>query len=124
MRDIGKYRGMCAGHWRYGYLTQSYGNMVIQEPIDVNDQQPFGNGYKQFIVHPDTVGEYTGLKDKNGAKIYEGDRVKSTVGWTAEIEFSNGSFGYHDDIQWLALCVWSNLCFLEVIGTIHDKEAK
>ena len=67
--------------------------------------------------------QFSGLKDKNDVEIYEGNIVKSKVGWTAIIEFSNGSFGYYDSVgQWLSLCTWKNLCFLVVVGNVHGTQ--
>lgn len=65
MREI-KFRGkdLLKGEWRYGYLHLPNGgdNLMIQ--VD---------NYDSFGVIPTTIGQNTGLKDKNGKEIYEGD---------------------------------------------------
>lgn len=57
------------------------------------DEIPFFNIDEYPIVKPETVGQYTGLKDKNGTRIFEGDVVKLFDIAIGEIVCECGAFG-------------------------------
>ena len=79
MREL-KFRGKCAdtGEWVYGnYFIDledfEDGIIWIEHPAI---QQRYGDHFKYSHVHSSTVGQYTGLKDKNGTEIYDGDYIR------------------------------------------------
>lgn len=72
MRTI-KFRGKSkkTGKWIYGYYLKNRGFDFI-----VPDEFANGKTWEDYEVIPETVGMFTGLLDKNGKEIYEGDVIE------------------------------------------------
>lgn len=68
-----------------------YGSLVVSENINPAIYYEVGNGLAKQLdwcyIKPKTIGQYTGLKDKNGKKIFEGDIIKTPRGSIGEVVF-------------------------------------
>lgn len=114
MREI-LFRGKTEkGEWVYGDLLHpdNCGN-----GYSIEDFTKYKNNC--FDVIPETVGQYTGLTDKNGKRIFEGDIVKGTF-YGYPMPFENYVFviGWQEDVAGYKANYFENV---EVIGNIHDN---
>ena len=115
-----------------------YGNYILNRGAHFIAPQEFADGktWEDYEVEQESIGQYTGLTDKNGKEIYDGDIVSHP--WKdpifgdlvetgqfvhSTICFNNGAFvvNYRLQGEYIYLQDFVRLKCLEVVGNIHDN---
>ena len=111
------------GEWVYGDLIQNVDCLKIRE-----QEKSIKKIAKSYEIDLETVGQFTGLLDKNGKKIFEGDIVLGLflfdMSINAVVKFRDGAFG----LEWrrgeiIEFNAFTSLCNItyEIIGNIYDN---
>lgn len=116
MREI-LFRGKC-----YDSFGWVYGNYVC-----VDNLHYIVDGDAYYRIEPNTIGQYTAMKDKNDVKIFEGDIVTQPVRETRKhspclVEFKDGKFQAHYISKSYYYDSYYDLnSYTKIIGNIHDN---
>ena len=114
---------VCDGHFVNGSLVEVNGECDSNESVPHIVISYGPDTFDWFEVEPETVGQYTGIDDREGEKIFEGDIFKiGAENNIYTVKFDYGCFlAYEDDVQVGILAELATM-FIKKIGNIYDNK--
>ena len=114
------FRGKCfnTDEWVEGYLGIEVPDELVIQQFSF-DEYFKSNCIDQYSLKPETIGQYTGLTDKNNVRVFEGDIVRVFDG--EYINYAVSFDGKHGAFVIGNASFWYYVPDIEVIGNIYDS---
>lgn len=120
-------------HWVYGGIFQGSGDFSVI--YGAGNDEFDTTSIQKYTVYSDTVGQYTGLQDKNGNRIFEGDIISilcieyripeeenRTYYENGEVYFDTERYGWYVKLPDDQISLWEfDECGVEIIGNIYEN---
>lgn len=98
-----------------------YGDLCHYANGEVTIRQP-ETGY-EIAVFPETVGQFTGLTDKNGVKIFEVDLLQNDKEIIFEVQWHGALYGFSGYVKkWDSSYSAADFVNYIIIGNVHDNQ--
>lgn len=121
-------KGIFTGKWHYGFFGKKLNVNTSEDEFFIIESTYTASTDSSYFTDTDvaneTIGQYTGVKDRNGKKIFEGDIIEEDEGDGVVVyleQFACYALEYKDVAGRLFNASLFDCRNIEIVGNIHDN---